>query len=381
MLNTRLRDHADAGLNLPVARVRVHLLRFGISPDLVLGAKRVTSREYVVLECELTNGSIGTAYVLTRGQPIWEAANEFARSAVGKPLRFLFAQTRERRGSTPMQRAAAVVDVCGWDLLGQLSDMPVWRLLAKTARPKKVLAVAGYRRTGESDGDVGRRLQLLATSGIGFVKVAAEADTSTTADLLSEIRVSNPPAALDLVVDMGFAATDAESASRAIESWSAHRLAWVEDPFQPSAARATATLRENSVVAVGAGDEATPDELRDLVAADAVDIVRMDATTTGGITGVCDLLATTDSRTSFHVYPEIHRHLAVVSDAVHEIEMFPPRDPFDFVDRFIHASDLVVDGAGQLPVPQAAGLGLLYAPEARDCVVASSEHSWADPDR
>lgn len=140
-------------------------------------------------------------------------------------------------------------------------------------------------------------------------------------------------------------------------------LAWVEDPFPAGDAGAMAAVRASGPGAIiGAGDEAPPSAIYAMLEHDAVDLVRMDAATTGGLTGLLELARAAGRRISLHIYPEIHRHIAAALPAVEEVELFLPADPFDFTDRFIAADGLDIDPAGNIAVPSAPGLGLSFDP-------------------
>lgn len=342
-----------------IAQAWVHELRYEISPPLRLPFGSVPSREYVVLELALADGSTGTAYVLTRGAPIYDAAQSLAAWLVGRPLSSAVSANAAQRGVAPTQRARSLADICAWDLLGKTANLPTWKLLATQATPRRALAVAGYRREGESVEQFGDRLQGLTEAGITRVKIAAGASDSETAELLAAVRVRGPK--LGLVVDMGFAAHSVSAALASIEAWRSCDLAWVEDPFPPSDAAAMAAVRASAPGAnIAAGDEAPPSALYAMLEQDAVDLIRMDATTTGGLTGLLDLARAADRRISLHIYPEIHRHIATALPAVDEIELFLPADPFDFVDQFIAADGLGIDPAGNIAAPSAPGLGLSF---------------------
>lgn len=352
-------------------------LKFEISPPLRLPAGCVASRQYVVLELGLSDGSVGTAYVLTRGAPVYEPTQTLAAWLVGRPLTNAIATSAEHRGTSPPQRARALADICAWDILGKVLNVPTWRLLSADAARRRALAVAGYRRHDESPEQFAHRLHELAGRGTSAVKVAAGADDLETAELLAAVRAHDQ--SLDLVVDMGFAAPSVGAALTSIATWRGFDLAWVEDPFPPQDASATAAVRAHRPGAlIGAGDEAPPDALHDLLAHDAVDVLRVDATTTGGLTGLLDIARVTGRRMSLHVYPEVHRHVAMTLPSVEEIELFLPSDPYDFVDRFIRAEEMEVDLVGEIHPPNTLGLGMSFDRESAGANVVRACHYHVD---
>lgn len=351
-----------AAIDLRVTGTRVDELRFPMDPPLELAGRLVTSRRYVVLALTLEDGTTGKAYVLTRGQPIGAAAELLAQQVLGRSVAALFCDQPRDRGKSPSQRALALLDICAWDLAGQLQQVPVRQLLGGFRDSQPALLVAGYRRHGEDDRAMARRLVTWREEGYRAVKIAADLGDDRTTRLLAELRRLVPAEDLGVVLDLGFAGHDVPQIAAAIDTWRPHGVTWVEDPVPPGAAADTAAVREQAAIPVAAGDEATPAELDGLLSHDAVDVLRADTTTVGGLTGLSDVMARAHVPLSLHVYPEIHRHAAMAMDSESPVETFAPGDDFDFVDRFMRYADpAVVDG--RFPSPVAPGLGLLYRPE------------------
>jgi len=361
-----------------IARARVHELRFEMSPPLRLAGNLVRTREYVVLELLLADGTVGTAYVLTRGQAVRDAVESLTESLIGRPIRTAFSHGSEE--PDPLRRRAqALADICGWDLLGKMRSLPVWALIADSAAPRPALVVAGYRRGDESDAHIADRFVGLQGLGIRMVKIATEGAPRLTTDLLTAVRSRASASELELIVDMGYAGRTPDEAVAAMRAWQTHHLLWVEDPFRPAAAADIAAARALVTVPIAAGDEAAPSELKGILAAGAVDVLRIDATTTAGISGALALALQADLRVSFHIYPEVHRHLATTLHNVGEVELFMPNDPFDFVDHFITAEGLTIDRRGQVAVPEAPGLGLVFSRRRASANIASSKEFAAAP--
>lgn len=354
----------DATPRLRVTGTRVDELRFHMVPPLRLAGRSVETREYVVLQVTLEDGTTGTAYVLTRGQPIGPATEILAQRIIGRTLADLFSPAGPTRGREPDQRARAVLDTCAWDLAGQTNQVPTWQLMSDQAsHHQDVLLVAGYRRHGETDAAMARRLVDWRDEGYRSIKIAADVEGDRTAGLLAEIRGLVPTDDLELVLDLGFAGRDVEQLVETVRTWEPFGITWVEDPFPVAATVDIAALGAAVPMPVAAGDEAPPDELGRLLEQSAVDVLRADATTVGGLSGLLDITAHASVPVSLHIYPEIHRHVAFAMGADSPVETFPIGDEFDFVDRFINAEEITPTG-GRLRPPEAPGLGLRYRPEA-----------------
>jgi L-alanine-DL-glutamate epimerase-like enolase superfamily enzyme len=364
-------------LGLRVTSAQVDELRFEMDPPLQLAGRTIHTRDYVVLQITLETGATGTAYVLTRGQPIGAAAEAVALQVLGGSLANLFSYDEQGRGRSPDQRARAVLDSCAWDLAGVLQEVPTWRLLGDTRAYQPALLVAGYRRHDETDQAMARRLVSWRDAGYRSVKIAADLRDGATTQLLAEIRNLVPVEELDVALDLGFAGRDVSQIVEAARAWETYGITWVEDPVQAAAAADIAAMRAAAPLPIAAGDEATPGELLGLLDLSAVDVLRADSTTIGGLTGLSEVVARANVPVSLHVYPEIHRHAALVMAADSPIEIFPPGDDFDFVDRFVHCEESnLVDGRF-LP-PMSPGLGLRYRPEAVPNNVIRSTSFTAD---
>ena len=220
-----------------------------------------------------------------------------------------------------------------------------------------------------------RRLAVGERWAIGSVKIAADLRGDATTRLLAAIRELASVDDLELIVDLGFAGRDVSQIVEATRAWEPYGITWVEDPVQVGAAAEIAEMRSAAPLPIAAGDEASSEELLGLLDIGAVDVLRADSTTVGGLTGLGDVLHAHPVPVSLHVYPEIHRHAAFVMNADSPIEIFPPGDAFDFVDRFVHCEDLALVDGGFLP-PTSPGLGLRYLPEAvPDNVVQSTTYT------
>ena len=350
---------------VPVVRATMREFAIPLQHGLLLaGHLRIEDRRYVVLELTLANGLVGTSYVLTRGRPIFSALKRTAAtSVIGRSLGDLLRAPMPHDGLLPELaiRVRSLIDVCGWDLYGQSRNLPLWRCIAESATPQEVLLVDGYRHPGESGQAFAHRLRLTAERGIQRIKVAADLDVEFMHAALAELRKTGPED-LELVVDMEQAWPTVEGAVTTAQGWEPYRLCWVEDPLVPSRPLEIREIRSQLETRLGAGDEASLDELKHLVYLDATDVLRVDAMTAGGVTGALEIARLAAPKLSFHVYPELHRHLVFGLGTDEGIEMFPEGSPFDFIDRLFVAEDLKPDEDGCLSPPTTPGVGLTIRP-------------------
>jgi galactonate dehydratase len=144
------------------------------------------------------------------------------------------------------------------------------------------------------------------------------------------------------VLDLAMACKSHEDAIALMESWRDARPAWVEDPLRAERAEELRRIRDAVGVPVGAGDEvASVTAMSRLVDLEAVDVVRLDATCHGGITGFVALAERASQkrlRISAHTYPQIHAHCALALDALDHVEAFAIGSRYDCAGAFVLAS-------------------------------------------
>jgi L-alanine-DL-glutamate epimerase-like enolase superfamily enzyme len=91
------------------------------------------------------------------------------------------------------------------------------------------------------------------------------------------------------------------------------KLGWLEDVVPPGDARMVAKAREKSSTPIAMGDEQGGSYFPEsLLAANAVDFIRLDATTNGGITGLRRNLRQAREagvKVSPHMFPHVHSRL------------------------------------------------------------------------
>ena len=167
---------------------------------------------------------------------------------------------------------------------------------------------------------------------------------------------------VELVLDAGMRFHTPLEAIAAIGQWTALRPAWVEDPFRGDRPEDICRVREASAVPIGAGDEvASPGWIRQLLAMDVVDVLRLDATIHGGFTGFGSLTvqaADAGVPVAPHVYPEIHQHCVFAWSGVDYVEVFAPESEYDCAEAFISTDSVVRAVDGRVLAPTRVGLGL-----------------------
>ncbi|HEU4703691.1 MAG TPA: enolase C-terminal domain-like protein [Conexibacter sp.] len=331
----------------------------------------VRSREYAVLRIRTARGLVADTVALSRRSPIDVAiADVLAPALVGRDAGEVEERMVELAGATRaldehgvIGRACSLVESCLWDLRAQAAGQPLWQALGGAPRELPVLLVEGYPLPGESHRAFAERLAARVGEGYTALKLEA-ASYEDAAELTERLRLLRELAGdrVQLVVDMAWSWQTLAEALAAARQWAPYALTWIEDPFARSRAADVAALRAQCGSPIAAGDEATrPGELTDLLAWDAVDVLRLDATAIGGLSATAALAraaATAGVRASAHVHPELHHHCALASPAFEHVEAFPLDRPFDCAHELLQRAfmDDVRDGRAQ--PPQAPGSGM-----------------------
>jgi L-alanine-DL-glutamate epimerase-like enolase superfamily enzyme len=143
---------------------------------------------------------------------------------------------------------------------------------------------------------------------------------------------------------------------------------WLEDTCHRSKVAHYRRLRDATPIPVGCGDETSrPDDLRRLMSAEALDIVRIDVTTIGGFEATRELSAEAIAqglRVSFHEHPEFHEHCVFGFESADHVEVFPTDRPFDCVHQLIQESSFDRIRGGKLAPAETPGTGMRLRDEA-----------------
>jgi L-alanine-DL-glutamate epimerase-like enolase superfamily enzyme len=231
-------------------------------------------------------------------------------------------------------RALSLVDIALWDVQGQRTGLPLYRLLGGHRDTVPVMVVAGYPQDPADVDDIVTTAVSAAAQGHRLVKIARAADPAVTAAILTRLAEALP-ATTRVVVDASWVWERPDEAMAEIQTWQDAPVAWVEDPFQPEDARAYRVLRARSPIPIGVGDEVgDPFVFERLAEVDGMDVLRLDVVTIGGVTPAMRVAHRAEAwglPVSMHISPEVSAHLAAALPGVANVETFVrsgnPYDP------------------------------------------------------
>jgi L-alanine-DL-glutamate epimerase-like enolase superfamily enzyme len=352
-----------------IAAVNVATLQAPLPVPVVFGNWVMRHREFALCGVRAANGTLGVSFCYTRDAPIREIvrrliAPHYVGGDATRPEELVDAAGWSNNAvlaSGAGHRALSLVDVATWDLASKLRGVPIEEYLGGTRRRQLATAIVGYPPSmplEELETEAGR----LVDRGWRRFKLPIAPTWDATLARLRAVRALGDDLWLGLDANWVFKTVD--DAIEHIRTLEPLALGWVEDIMPPGHATRVAAVRAAVGVPIAMGDEQGgayhPEAL---VLADAVDVVRLDVSTNGGVTGLRRILAQLDGRAfATHMFPHVHsRLLSALGVEAAPIEWGILGNGVDQVsDTFSRPS--VVDGWME-PLPADPGFGMTIDPD------------------
>jgi L-alanine-DL-glutamate epimerase-like enolase superfamily enzyme len=361
---------------LKIAKIEAWACVVPLQEHLDFGAFQVSSRKHTVVRVSTTDGIVAEVVGQSRGAPIDVAILDLIaplcleRSASDLPeIQHHVAQSLaalELEGT--LGRAWSLVEICINDIRAQAAGVPLWRWLGGKPDPVKVMMVEGYALAKEDDKAFADRVASRASEGYQLIKMEA-AHYQSTEELINRLAACNEvlPNGTELVLDFAWSWIDAKSKISLLRELDEFNVKWLEDPFPRTKVAAYVELRKLTQLPVACGDETTrAQDILDLIDAAAIDIVRLDATTVGGIEQsrlIIDAAKQKSLPVSFHEHPEVHEHLVFGLGCADHVEIFPKDRPFDRVHELWESTLFDRIEAGYLYPHDSPGCGIRLRPD------------------
>lgn len=354
-----------------IVRIRAATIRHHLSTPVVFGSVVIKQREFALVRVESEGGLAGMAYALTRDGPVREIVTRtIAPAYVGAPAdnpeRAFYHALWSNHGVHAAgvgMRALSIVDLAAWDLAARLSGKPISRHLGVAAAAMPVIGVVGYPPSIGPE-ETAQQVRSLWDEGWRRFKIPIAPTLSQSIDRLAAAREAAPD---------GWFCFDANMAFRTVEEVLSferqvrhYNLGWLEDVIPPGDASSVAAIRRGASTPIAMGDDQGGSYHPEaLLAADAVDVLRVDATTNGGVTRLRTVLEqarTAGVQVSPHMYPHVHSRLlsalgyvnAPIEWGVPGTGVHPMDDPLP---------QPVVSGGLMKPLEEAPGFGTLVVPD------------------
>ena len=261
--------------------------------------------------------------------------------------------------------AISAVDVALWDLRGKLLQQPVAALAGGFRDEVPVYGSGGF--TSYTESELREQLAGWVESGIPRVKMKIGKDWGASAiEDVARVRAARNAIGdrAELFVDAN-GAYSAKQAIRLCEAFREAGVSYFEEPVSSDHPREMALVRRDGGIAVAAGEYGyRPSDFRDLLNAEAVDILQADATRCLGITGFLQAGAQAYAQGvsfSAHCAPSIHAHAGCGVPQISHVEYFHDHAR---IEHMLFEGALTPDNTGCLrPDASRPGLGLEFRTE------------------
>jgi L-alanine-DL-glutamate epimerase-like enolase superfamily enzyme len=330
---------------------RIQIAECGIPLPYVLrlGPVEIRTRDYVVLQVQSEAGICGEAIGYPRGTPLFDTLSGMARRILGadvcmrRQVMFNLEQSNVPARAA-LTRGLSLIDIALWDIACKRAKQPLFHFLGGLRTEAEATVVAGYYVDQRSIADVVDEVGLLQDAGCRRVKIMLKGDdASFDRKYVSAITDKMPGR---VAADAHWTWSTLTEAMRVCRDLDGMGLSFLEDPFSASDLRLTHELRRHLVTPIAAGEDVFGARVvSDLVS--GIDVLRVDATTVGGLTGAIEAIniAAAAGRTVFpHVFAPLHLHLACAFPNVEGVEWITQESGADPLHQLLHNVPLVKDG-------------------------------------
>jgi L-alanine-DL-glutamate epimerase-like enolase superfamily enzyme len=353
-----------------IARVRVATIIHTLEVPIHFGSWVMRHREFALVRIDAESGLSGFAYCLTRDGPLAAIVERtIGPSYLGQPVdeperlfhAALWTNNAVHAAGIGM-RALSVVDIAAWDLAAKAAGKSMPAYLGGQRRTMPVTGIVGYPPSIGPDATVDQIAHLWAEGWRRFkLPIAPTPDESIAR--LRAAREAFPDAWLGL--DNNFFSKSAAEAIAFGRRLDGLGLGWFEDVVPPGDAAAVAEVRAGISTPIAMGDEQGGSyHPQALLEFDAVDVLRVDATTNGGITrlrGIVGQARAAGKQVAPHMFPHVHSQvLGALGQDDAPIEWGVPGTGVHPMDDSL-VQPTVRDGLME-PLPERPGLGTLVDP-------------------
>ena len=388
-------------MGLRIVDVTTIKLVYGMERPMADAIHYMPERTTIVVQVHADNGAIGLGEAAAYGGYLdsMEALilGELRQSLLGQdPFRVerlwsVMAQRAQQRGRRGMlMMAISGVDIALWDLIGQATRTPLYRLLGGYRDRVAPYASAGFYASGKSPGELADEVAGYVERGFRTVKIKVgrnpdvmlnplhdmHASDYATATLNEDIeRIRSVREAIGPYVRLAIDANNAWTPSvalqfmRQVEPFNIH---WLEEPVATediSGSRDVAVALDTPVA--GYETESGLPGFARLIEQRAIDIVQPDVIWSGGITE-CRKIAAVAQAHGMPVIPHVFSSGIALIANLHFIASLPNGGLLEF-DRNpnplrsdIFQEEITIGDDGFVYLPDRPGLGVSLNPETID---------------
>ena len=279
-------------------------------------------------------------------EALWDRMYRFNRKPVAKG---------------PYISAIGSVDIALWDIIGKALNAPVYEILGVFSEKVRVYAAGGYYEEGKGIRELVKEMESYVAEGFRAVKMKVGGEPmDVDAERVRAVRDAVGPK-IDLMIDANnrWTAFEAIRFGHMVEKYNPY---WFEEPVEADDFAGSAHIRRALSIPVASGEnEFTRWGARDLIQANAVDILQCDTVLAGGISEgrkIASLASAHHIPVSPHGSPHMAVHLLASLPNALIMETYPAVESQNNL-----ALPLFPVKDGYIEVPKKPGLGIDPDPE------------------
>jgi len=256
--------------------------------------------------------------------------------------------------------ALSAVDVALWDLKAKLMNQPLVNLLGRARVAAPVYGSGGF--TTYNDAQLRDQLNGWLKQGIPRIKIKIGTHPEEDLRRMAVARDAIGQEA-ELFIDANGAYGRKQALDFAQHARHDHNVTWFEEPVSSDDLEGLRVVRDAAPAGmeIAAGEYGfTAMYLQHMLEANCLDVLQVDATRCGGVTGFMEAVALADAHPlplSAHCAPSLHLHLACAARPLRHVEYF--HDHVRIERMLFDGFREPVDGAMQPDLSQ-HGLGLMF---------------------
>lgn len=291
------------------------------------------STTLVLVEVRSSSGQHGLGYSYASAVAATLICDTLAPVVVGQPVdevRALWGQmiATVRNIGRPgiASTAISAVDTALWDLKARVAGQPLYRYLGAHRTSVPIYGSGGF--TTYTDQQLAEQFSGWVQDGICSVKMKIGKDWGTKpADDLARVEVARKAigSGAQLFVDAN-GAYSVKQATELAGRFADYGVTWFEEPVSSDQLRELAFIRKEIPMRVAAGEYGyDPWYFRDMLQAEAVDVLQADATRCLGVTGFLEAGTLAHGFAipfSAHTAPSLHAQLGCVVPEILNVEYF-----------------------------------------------------------
>lgn len=361
---------------MKIVRISAAECKLPLPRPIRLGPVEIRTRDFVALRIETDAGITGDALGYPRGTALLASAERLAPFALGRSVHLRRGISEDLlngfvNGRPTFVKAASLIDIALWDIAAKAAGLPLYHMLGGVRTSAPVMVVAGYYPDSRSVSDICDEVRRRMDEGYERIKIMIRGDDP--AGDLALVSAAWDIAGSRLSVDAHWAWRSIAEAQRTCRLIDDFGLRFIEDPFGPNRSHLLARLQTGLRTPLAIGEDLPDAQTLSAAIRDAT-ILRLDATTCGGVTAAVAAAEEADAggvSVLPHVWAPIHAQLAGALPQIEAVEIIPEDTEACPMYDLLESSPSISDGRITIDTTPGAGFRLNW-----DAVERWVDRSW-----